>query len=155
MRRLVAAALLLVASLTYADSGPAMPDPVLTPGARDPRVTQATIYKTICLAGWAKKVRPAAGAAHRYKLRALKRYHIAARDIIYYEADHLIPLELGGHPVMQENLWPQLWEEARKKDRAENWLHQQVCKGRISLEEAREMMATRWVQAYIRAEIVR
>src|SRR5947209_6316443 len=34
------------------------PDPRCTPGALNPRVTQATIRRTICMRGWTSTVRP-------------------------------------------------------------------------------------------------
>ena len=40
------------------DGSPAEPDPALTPGAADPRVTQATIGSTICASGYTSTVRP-------------------------------------------------------------------------------------------------
>jgi hypothetical protein len=49
-----------------------------------------------------------------------------------YEEDHLISLELGGHPTSEKNLWPEAYKPkpgAREKDRVENFLHDEVCAG--------------------------
>jgi hypothetical protein len=54
-----------------------------------------------------------------------------------YEEDHLIPLELGGHPTSIKNLWPEPWNQAHKTDRIENFLNREVCSGRTSLAHAR------------------
>ena len=67
VKRVVAAALLVMAQ------GP-LPDPVRTPGAVNPAVTQETIYSTICRSGWSASVRPPAaytGALKRRQLREL------------------------------------------------------------------------------------
>ena len=70
-----------------------------------------------------------------------------------YELDHLIPLEIGGAPSDVKNLWP----EARygdpnslEKDGIENYLHNQVCSGSMSLSEAQKEIATNWVDYWKR-----
>ena len=59
-----------------------------------------------------------------------------------YEVDHLVPRELGGADDLS-NLWPQNWDDAHRKDHEENRLHQAVCAGTLSLEEAQARMR-RW-----------
>src|SRR5437763_599327 len=76
-----------------------LPDARCTPGARDPRVTQANIGRTICRAGYTKTVRPPTSYTEPLKLRQLDQYgYYAGHRVSSYEEDHLIPLELGGSP---------------------------------------------------------
>ncbi len=69
-----------------------------------------------------------------------------------YELDHLISLELGGHPSDVKNLWPEAygrgeWDAARK-DQVENKLHELVCAGTLQLADAQRMEATDWKSAW-------
>ena len=52
------------------------------------------------------------------------------------QEDHLISLELGGHPTDPRNLWPEPYPRASDVDREENRLNDLVCSGEISLAEA-------------------
>jgi len=57
-----------------------------------------------------------------------------------YEEDHLIPLEVGGNPTDPNNLWPEPYAEpngARDKDKVENFLHDEVCSGQMTLRTRR------------------
>ena len=70
-----------------------------------------------------------------------------------YEEDHLVSLELGGHPTDSRNLWPQLWDGqwgAHKKDVVETRLKTLVCNGKISLSAAQTAIRTNWIAAYQR-----
>ena len=53
-----------------------------------------------------------------------------------YQEDHLISLELGGHPTDARNLWPEPYPRAADVDRVENELNAQVCDGDLSLADA-------------------
>lgn len=69
-----------------------------------------------------------------------------------YEIDHLVSLELGGADEV-ENLWPQPYYQhpgAREKDSVENWLHREVCAGRMDLQEAQRSIATDWYALYLK-----
>jgi hypothetical protein len=55
-----------------------------------------------------------------------------------FQEDHLVSLELGGHPTDPRNLWPEPIERAREVDQVENELNDAVCSGRMSLEEAQQ-----------------
>jgi len=109
----------------------------------NPDVTQATIAGTVCLAGWTKTVRPPSSYT-----TALKTRQMAAQGLpgttADYEEDHLIPLELGGAPRAEANLWPEPWPEARRKDAEENRLHAAVCAGSMTLDQARLTMYRNW-----------
>jgi hypothetical protein len=118
------------------------------PGATNPDVTQDNVRTTICAPGWSQSVRPS-----KQYTNALKRSQLAGRaDPRLYEEDHLIPLSLGGAPSDPRNLWPQLWEDAREKDRLEKRLHRLVCLRRhaLPLSEAQRAIATDWQAAYRR-----
>lgn len=69
---------------------------------------------------------------------------IPLRQISRYELDHVVPLELGGHPRALANLKLQLWPEARVKDKLENRLNRLVCQGKMPLEEARNCIYDDW-----------
>ncbi len=113
------------------------------PGARDARVTQATVHGTICQRGYAATVRPPRAVSDAAKHRLLNGHAGTAAD---YELDHLIPLGLGGHPTSPNNLWLQPWMEAAMKDRDELRLRRDVCAGRMSLEQAQHEMLAEWGQ---------
>jgi hypothetical protein len=71
----------------------------------------------------------------------------------HYEIDHLIPLGVGGADT-RENLWPesrdtQPWN-AGVKDRLENYLHVEVCAGRLGVLDAQKAIAADWIVAYRR-----
>jgi hypothetical protein len=66
--------------------------------------------------------------------------------------DHLISLELGGSNSIA-NLWPEAAEPTpgyHQKDQVENYLHQQVCDGKMSLHDAQFQIATNWLNVYKR-----
>lgn len=119
-----------------------MPDASTTPGATNSKVTQATIGRTICKAGWTKTIRPPASYTNRLKREQLAAGPYASkRPPSAFEEDHLISLELGGHPTDPRNLWPEPYKAAdgmgaRVKDQVESYLKREVCAGRTTLEEA-------------------
>jgi len=114
--------------------GPAdiYPDPVRTPGAANPQVTQQNIQDSICNRHWSTKlIRPPAGYTGKLKRKQLREYgdtvHQARAQLVNpntgkvdttrcvshsdnpacYEEDHLISLEDGGHPTDPKNLFPE------------------------------------------------
>ncbi len=67
-----------------------------------------------------------------------REYGIAEQTTGEYEVDHLTPLEVGGSNDLA-NLWPEGAEPRpgfHEKDQVENYLHDQVCAGTVSLLEA-------------------
>ena len=60
-----------------------------------------------------------------------------------YEIDHLVALEDGGNNSLL-NLWPQPIKQARIKDRLENRVHKEICKGRMTVVQAKECLALDW-----------
>jgi hypothetical protein len=129
---------------------PDSPDPKITPGAIDARVTQDNIAETICRRGYTKTVRPPFEYTNRLKHELLREYGLSG-SIHDYELDHLIPLELGGCPDCKANLWPERWNGPRgahAKDQVENYLNREVCSGALSLSDAQHMIATDWAGVY-------
>lgn len=156
----------------------ARPNPELVAGATNPDITQANINETICKRGWTtKSIRPPSSYTSALKRQQLAAYgDTRANDLpatrtrsgkgmrpdlgkcvehsanpACYEEDHLISLELGGHPTSPENLWPEPWFgpwNAKVKDRLENKLHRLVCDGTLSLRDAQKAVATDWVASY-------
>ncbi len=66
------------------------------------------------------------------------------------ELDHLISLELGGDYAVA-NLWPQFADPRpgfHEKDLVENELHKRVCSGQMTLDQARRIIATDWLDWY-------
>jgi hypothetical protein len=58
-----------------------------------------------------------------------------------YEEDHLIPLELGGHPTSPRNLWPEPRPRAETVDRIETSFKRQVCRGVLTLAQGRRRIS--------------
>jgi hypothetical protein len=107
----------------------------LTPGVLNPDVTQSTIAATICRRGWTSTIRPPVTYTNDLKQKGLRAYGLRGPPSRYQE-DHLISLELGGHPIDPRNLWPEPYPRASEVDRIENELNAKVCGGRLSLAEA-------------------
>src|ERR1019366_8362885 len=114
--------------------GPAdiYPDPIMTPGAANPQVTQQNIRDNICNRQWStRQIRPPAGYTSKLKRKQLREYgdtvHQTRAELINpstgkvdttrcvahsdnmacYEEDHLISLENGGSPTDPRNLFPE------------------------------------------------
>jgi hypothetical protein len=114
---------------------PARASWALTPGVLNPDVTQATIGATICKHGWTRTIRPPTSYTNELKLEQMRRYRRTGGPHAYQE-DHLISLELGGHPTDPRNLWPEPLPHAYEVDQVENELNDQVCSGKLMLAEA-------------------
>lgn len=138
-----------------ASGGYALPDPHCTPGATNPQVTQATIGATICRSGYTSGIRPPERVTGPEKDASAIAYGYDG-SLHTAEYDHLIPLELGGDPNDPANLWvepndrPGATSTTNTKDSLENRLRSLVCSGRVTLDEARQAIATDWVAAYQR-----
>jgi hypothetical protein len=68
----------------------------------------------------------------------------------------LISPRLGGDPNDYRNAWVEDYRgsfNAHDKDRLENYLHQAVCSGQMTLRAAQEAIATNWVKAYCDAKL--
>jgi hypothetical protein len=127
----------------------ALPDPTCTPGALNSAVTQNTIQSTICVSGWTKTIRPPASYTDKLKTHQIAEYGYSDTNPADYEEDHLVSLELGGDPTDPHNLWPEPRNgapNASNKDKVENYLRSQVCKGNLSLADAQQGIASNWTQ---------
>ena len=98
-------------------------------------MTQATIGSTICVVGWTRSVRPPTEYTNALKRRQMRAYGELGSASAYQE-DHLISLELGGHPTDPRNLWPEPYPRASQVDTIENDLNRRVCDGSLTLAEA-------------------
>src|SRR3954466_1145991 len=115
--------------------GPYHADPARTPGVLNPDVTQQNINATICVHGWTKTIRPPTSHTNALKEKQMGEYGVGGSTSDYQE-DHLISLELGGHPTDPRNLWPEPYPRAARVDAIENELNAQVCGGSLSLDAA-------------------
>jgi hypothetical protein len=130
-----------------------LPNRNLTPGVLNPRVSAATIHRTICVRGWTSTIRPPSSYTTALKATQLATYRFADRSLSHYEEDHLVPLGLGGSPAAVANLWPEphhiriglLDVGSYTKDAFEDHLIGEVCSGRMSLALAQRRMAVNWV----------
>jgi hypothetical protein len=127
--------------------GGALQDPGCTPGAIDPRVTQANVDSTICVSGYTTKVRPPYSYTAPLESELIRSYGLPGSPAST-ELDHLISLELGGAPADPRNLFPEPYAGRRgatDKDVLENRLHAEVCAGAISLAAAQHRILD-WVR---------
>ena len=118
-----------------------LPDSACTPGAIFPDATK----DKICVPGYSSSVR---NVPQSEKDKAFAEYGITSHEPGQYEVDHLISLELGGSNGIA-NLWPEPASPTpgfHEKDKVENYLHDQVCSGAMSLQQAQVAIATNWLQ---------
>jgi hypothetical protein len=123
-----------------------LPDPVCTPGATNPAVTQANIQSTICKKGWTATVRPPQSYTSKLKVQGIKDYGYADTNVAHYEADHLVPLEVAGSPSDPRNIWPELGTSPNAKDAVENRVRADVCSGKITLAQGQQVFLTDWTK---------
>ena len=122
-----------------------LPDSACTPGAIFPNAT----VQQICTYGYTHTVR---NVPFQEKDQVYAEYGISHHYSGEYEVDHLVPLELGGSNDIA-NLWPEAANPTpgfHEKDQVENYMHDQVCSGAMSLKEAQTEIATNWLAVYQR-----
>jgi hypothetical protein len=122
-----------------------LPDLACTPGA----LLSSGTKDAICKSGYASSAR---NVPTSEKDQDYAEYGITHHSPGQYEVDHLVSLELGGSNDIA-NLWPELASPTpgfHQKDQVENYLHDQVCSGAISLSEAQVEIATDWLNVYQR-----
>jgi|SRR5579859_3559228 len=120
-----------------------LPDSACTPGAL---FSNATVQQ-ICKSGYASSVR---NVPTSEKDQVYAEYGITHHSTGQYEVDHLVSLELGGSNDIA-NLWPEAASPTpgfHQKDQVENYLHDQVCSGAVSLKDAQDKIATNWLAVY-------
>jgi hypothetical protein len=133
----IAATLLALAPAVSPDMD--LPDPLLTPGAADAALTAGIVC------GGYFTTKPYRHVTKAMSERVYRDYGIA--DHSGYELDHLEPLEIGGASAAK-NLWPQPVAEARIKDWLEDRLHDLICEGKVSQQQAQQDIAGDWIAAY-------
>jgi hypothetical protein len=101
----------------------------------------------ICISGYSSSVR---NVPESEKSDVYAEYGITSHATGQYEVDHLVSLELGGSNDIS-NLWPEPANPRpgfHEKDAVENYLHSQVCSGKIALPQAQYEIAHDWLQIY-------
>ncbi len=122
------------------------PDHALTPGDVFADVTA----QQVCVSGYSSSVR---------NVPLVEKKQVYSEYLVQYpqpqgayEVDHFISLELGGSNDIK-NLWLEPAEPRpgfHEKDVVENYLHQQVCSGAESLQQAQAEISTDWYAAYLK-----
>ncbi|MFI1796885.1 hypothetical protein ACH427_05920 [Streptomyces sp. NPDC020379] len=138
----------------YTSAKEPLPDPKCTPGATNPKVTQATVKTTICRSGYTKDIRPPVGITSREKTANAASYGYKG-SLKDYEYDHLISLQLGGDPNDPRNLWVEPPSPGHKpgagpnnpKDVVETKLKTAICAGKADLVKAQQAIAHDWTTA--------
>ena len=106
--------------------------------------------ETICAKGFTtKSIRPATSYTNKLKKDQIKKYDLNCDRGC--EEDHVISLEICGEPKDPLNLSPEPYDAtygAHEKDKVENWLHEQVCKGKLTLQEAQYDITHDWISVY-------
>ncbi len=142
--------LLFGATPTFADYGvqtktsgctanQTLPDTACTPGA-----VLTTDTKVMCVTGYTTTVR---NVSISTKKKVFQEYGIPWSKRSNYEVDHLISLELGGSNNIS-NLFPEshlIKNNSFTKDAFENYLHKQVCTGKLSITDAQYEISTNWL----------
>lgn len=123
-----------------------LPDPVCTPGAVDPAVTQVNLATTICRPGGYTNQAGVRNVTTATRAKVLRAYGYDPAKHFPGEVDHLISLQLGGSNEAK-NLWPERGKVPNAKDAVENRLHRDVCAGRITLKAAQQKIAKDWHRA--------
>ena len=119
-----------------------LPDSACTPGA-----VLTTNTTVVCKVGYTKTVRDVSEAT---KKKVFAEYGITYSQHSNYEVDHLISLEIGGGNDIS-NLWPEnskITDGSLTKDKFENYLHAQVCAGKMTIQEAQKEISTNWLSYY-------
>lgn len=119
-----------------------LPDSACTPGD-----VMNVNRSEICQLGYSSSVRDVPTST---KDQVYTEYGITSHATGQYEVDHLVPLELGGSNDIS-NLWPQPASPKpgfHEKDQVENYLHDQVCSGKMPLADAQQEIASNWIGVY-------
>lgn len=119
------------------------PNGSLTPGAILPVTKQQ-----VCQPDYTSSVRDVTDTT---KNEVFAEYGITYHPAGAYEIDHFVSLELGGSNDIT-NLWPEPALPVpgfHQKDLVEDYLHKQVCSGRITLQQAQQEISTDWYAVYL------
>jgi hypothetical protein len=128
---------------TSCQANGALQDKACTPGDIIKTATKAQI----CVPGYAGKTR---NVPQSEKNQVYAEYGIKSHRAGQYEVDHLVSLQLGGSNDIS-NLWPEAASPKpgfHEKDKVENYLHDQMCKGNMTLTQVQTAIATNWLDVY-------
>lgn len=145
MKQIILMLCILPASAAELPAQSALPPPSIT-GA----VTSMTAAE-LCHGFRTSSIRPDVDYTESLKKTQIGLLHYSDTRPSHYEEDHLVSLEIGGHPTDPRNLWPQPLSGkcgARVKDKLENELKKLVCAGKIALAQAQAEIAHDWVRSY-------
>jgi hypothetical protein len=121
------------------------PNPNLTPGKALENVTA----EEICTSGYSSRTRDVPSST---KKKVYKNYDTPyPKNKGEWEVDHFIPLGIGGSNDIS-NLWPEPANPKPgflEKDVVENYLHTQICNGKIDIKVAQNMIQTDWYRVYL------
>jgi hypothetical protein len=142
----------LIVGLTLLGTACAIAEPLphtaITPGV----VRNDLTVQQICTTKWGKDARAVTESMKRQVFNSYG-YPLGNKDPrCPCEIDHLISRELGGADDVK-NLWPQQYFgqwNAHQKDRVENRLHVELCKGTVTLKDAQHDIATDWTKVFVR-----
>lgn len=131
----------------------ARPDPRMAPGLTNPDVTPDTLDSTICKRGYTKTIRPPQEYTYAIKKERIHALGYAEKRLRFYQLDHTIPLQLGGHPSDPRNLFPIPWKveggwSVLAKDDLGDALKVMVCRRLIPLDQAQREISGDWIAAY-------
>ena len=118
-----------------------LPNPKLTPGH-----TFDVEGADLCRRGYKSS---AGDTEIALKCQVFDRYRIDRYEI-GYNADHLIPVKLGGSNSVK-NLWPQPLSGEwgwHRKNKLERRLRKLVCSGQLDLKTAQQEIVIDWISAY-------
>ncbi len=128
----------------HCTSAAGLPDPACTPGA-----LRAVASADLCKPIDPEQARPPLLFTYDMKKQQLTEYGYTDKNLADYEVDVLIPLSLGGDATNAQNLWPMArtgFFNSFQKAQVEDWLHREVCSGKMPLGEAQHGVATNWKQ---------
>ena len=138
----------------YTSAKQPLPDTRCTPGALNPKVTQATLATTICRVGYTTSIRPPQSVTSPEKIANAVSYGYTG-SLHVAEYDHLVSLELGGDPNDPRNLWVEPPSPGHKptarvsnpKDGVESRAKLLVCKDEVPLATMQRAIAANWTTA--------
>jgi hypothetical protein len=107
-------------------------------------VSPAPSLAELCAPAYVKKTTAPPSVTDPIKARQLAHGPYPDKDPSHYIEDQLIPVELGGAPTDERNLWPQRTDLWGLKNRQENHLRASVCGGHTTLAAAQAEMVQNW-----------
>ncbi len=125
-------------------------DPRCTPGALNPAAV-ANPRSTICRRSYERKLAKAETAAQALKIAMMIRYGSTGNPSTYVVAER-VPAEDGGSPAEPENLWPVPlygWGGALTESAVAHSLHDQICRGAITVRQATRVLEGDWLRGGI------